>query len=210
MIDSVAYNFEKIETCELKEMKISIHPIFKREILKIAVFKKGVSIYASKSKAKTILNMIEINHGSHLPLKAFSATQPLLEFSKTPIYLFSTKHSPEGTIICLANPLYFPNKSIHFEKLSPRLDAFFSFIKKKFHLFHPLLPPNFHTNFRKNFSIRFLLIFQYTSHLSQFDSLFLSQQLLLGLIMVLFSSLSALNLYLFILFPRILSVPYNL
>lgn len=125
VIDSVAYNFEKIETCEFKEIKISIHPIFKREILKIAVFKKGVSIYASKSKAKTILNMIEINHGSHLPLKAFSATQPLLEFSKTPIYLFSTKHSPEGTIICLANPLYFPNKSIHFEKLSPRLDAFF-------------------------------------------------------------------------------------
>lgn len=101
------------------------------KFLKLPFFKKGVRISASKSKAQTILNMIEINHGSHLPLKAFSATQPLLEFSKTPIYLFFTKHSPEGTIICLANPLYFPNKSIHFEKLSPRLDAFFFHLLKR-------------------------------------------------------------------------------
>lgn len=38
VIDSVAYNFEKIETCEFKDIKISIPLIFKSEILKIAVF----------------------------------------------------------------------------------------------------------------------------------------------------------------------------
>lgn len=153
--------------------------------------------------------MIEINHGSHLPQHSL----PPNLFSSFPkhLFIFSLQNILLKELSSVLPILYtFPinqstSRSFHLVRM-----LFFSFIKKKFHLFHPLLPPNFHTNFRKNFSIRFLLIFQYTSHLSQFDSLFLSQQLLLGLIMVLFSSLSALNLYLFILFPRILSVPYNL
>lgn len=128
------------------------------KFLKLLFFKKGVRISASKSKALTILNMIEINHGSHLPQHSL----PPNLFSSFPkhLFIFSLLNILLKELSSVLPILYtFPinqstSRSFHLVWM-----LFFSFIKKKFHLFHPLLPPNFHTNFRKKFSIRFLLIF---------------------------------------------------